>query len=942
LQAGVAAQATAPTVAMKSTLNFLLLLIALLVPAAAAAQVTTTNPLDDMKARVSQLLHEAGVPLSDEQNRQLVLVMEDQRRVSERLLGAMMDFSGGPVRGADRDRALAGVQWMNEAFASTLEGILTPEQNRIWSEYRAAEVRASGGLPALRLALLNMSAPLDDAQEDQAAATYDRAAARLREPRANDAAARAAIEDEALAEIATLLTGAQTNALLSPAVDAPANGGSTTSHGPSAGVSAGPRDRLIAVLRRLARPSAAVVSTSASSETRASDQIAQIRINTNPFTTENFGGRGAPGFTSNAGSGSGGGSIEVIERGGVGDYHGNFSFDFRDDALTARNALAGNKPKFQQRNINANISGPFIRNLLTASLTFNQNEQENASTVVAELPSGVLSLGVVSPEVSRQYNANGQMQINPRHALHFRVGHGGRNSRNSGVGGFTLPERAFVSTNSNTSVGLREIWAISSRTMHETVLSYSATDSATDSVTKAVAVDVLDAFRSGGAGRQQSRQSRSTSFSNLFWYQGDRLTFKAGTQIEFWRFSSVTEDGFLGQFTFSSLGDYLAGRPLTYSVTRGDPYLAVHQTELGAFVQTDWHVNRRLTLFGGLRYWWQTNVDDFDDLDPRMGFAYAPGASTVVRGGAGVFHQKVFLTLIEEVARMNGARQYAVVVSNPSYPDPFVSGTAQIVPPSSRRVLAPDLQVPADVRASLSIERTLPWNISVDAAYEFERGRHQMRTLDINAPYPGETERPDPTEGSVLQLESTARSQSHSLRLGFRQRLSFMNYHASYTLSSAHDDSDGAFLRPMNNYDPGLDWGRSRFNQRHHYTFTVNLQAPLRTLFTVRGVGNSGSPYTITTGVDDNHDQNVNDRPAGVARNSADGPRFFNIDMTLSKTVRVGGHRGSQMSVYANMQNAFNIVNLRNPSGVLTSSYFGIPTAAAPGRDVEVGMRYQF
>ncbi len=41
-----------------------------------------------------------------------------------------MDFSGGPVRGADRDRALADIQWMNEAFESLLTELLTPEQNR--------------------------------------------------------------------------------------------------------------------------------------------------------------------------------------------------------------------------------------------------------------------------------------------------------------------------------------------------------------------------------------------------------------------------------------------------------------------------------------------------------------------------------------------------------------------------------------------------------------------------------------------------------------------------------------------------------------------------------------------------------------------------------------------------------------------------------------------
>jgi len=216
---------------------------------------------------------------------------------------------------------------------------------------------------------------------------------------------------------------------------------------------------------------------------------------------------------------------------------------------------------------------------------------------------------------------------------------------------------------------------------------------------------------------------------------------------------------------------------------------------------------------------------------------------------------------------------------------------------------------------------------------------------NLNAPHPGESVRPIPGEGNILELQSTARSQSYSLRLGLRQRLSFLNYSANWTQSSDHSDSEGPFYLPMNNYDPRADWGRSGFNARHRYSFTVNSQAPFGTLVTVSGTGNSGVPYNITTGRDDNGDQNTNDRPTGVGRNSGDGPRFFNVDMTLSKTFRPGGRlggRNAQLSIFANMNNAFNLVNLRNPSGVMTSSYFGIPTSAADARDVEIGIRYQF
>ena len=72
----------------------------------ALGQVTTSNPVDDMKAVVEAVLDDAGVPFTDQQNRELALVMEEQRQASERLFRDIMDFSGGPVRGADRDRAL--------------------------------------------------------------------------------------------------------------------------------------------------------------------------------------------------------------------------------------------------------------------------------------------------------------------------------------------------------------------------------------------------------------------------------------------------------------------------------------------------------------------------------------------------------------------------------------------------------------------------------------------------------------------------------------------------------------------------------------------------------------------------------------------------------------------------------------------------------------------
>ena len=76
------------------------------------------------------------------------------------------------------------------------------------------------------------------------------------------------------------------------------------------------------------------------------DQIRQVRINNNPFTSEH--------------SRHGRGRIEILTRAGTGAYHGSLNFDFRDESLNARNSFDTFKPPYQRRNWRTNFSGPII------------------------------------------------------------------------------------------------------------------------------------------------------------------------------------------------------------------------------------------------------------------------------------------------------------------------------------------------------------------------------------------------------------------------------------------------------------------------------------------------------------------------------------------------------------------------------------------------------
>jgi hypothetical protein len=62
----------------------------------------------------------------------------------------------------------------------------------------------------------------------------------------------------------------------------------------------------------------------------------------------------------------------------------------------------------------------------------------------------------------------------------------------------------------------------------------------------------------------------------------------------------------------------------------------------------------------------------------------------------------------------------------------------------------------------------------------------------------------------------------------------------------------------------------------------------------------SSRPYNITTGRDDNFDTQINDRPAGLARNSGEGPSQFNLGMNFSKTVTLRSSESSAPGAASN------------------------------------------
>jgi hypothetical protein len=696
-------------------------------------------------------------------------------------------------------------------------------------------------------------------------------------------------------------------------------------------------------------PPSAGLSPATDAEPDAPSETQYVRINSNGFTAEDSG-------YSISGSGT-----EVIQRGGAGAWHGNAQFLLKDDALNARNAFASNKPSYQERRLSTDVSGPAIPGRLTSSFSFNQRESENVGTVRATLADGsIFALGITRPDTSRNFQTTQTLQVAEAQSVRVSARVAREAAKDQGIGGFSLPERGFLDNYHQETYGARHFALLSARHLFEARVQVNAQQDETTPYHEALRINVLDAFNAGGAQNRGIQRNRTIDFGTLYTRVGDTVTLKAGVEGVHRFESSESTSNFGGTYTFSSLESYRAGTPLTYRVTRGTPLVETPQLEMAGFLQNDIKVTPRLTLMLGARYEAQQNLDDHNNVAPRVAIAYSPSTATVVRAAAGVFYNRLTSGTVQNQRRFDGTRQYEIVIDNPTYPDPFAGGTVRSTL-ASVRVTDPGLVAPMFMASMISLQRTFPSNLLVTATLDSQREYHKLRTRNLNAPYDATASgrrscrpstpfdacvKPDPSAGNITSLESTGNDRRLTLRLGVSKRFSLLNASVNYQYRRQRGDvAGGEGTALTDSYDPQADWGNSS-NPRHNVNATINARLPLGLFLTGALSFNSGRYYTMTTGRDDNRDSNINDRPAGIEPNSLHGPRYLNVDLNVSKafflTRAEGATSGMNANVFVNATNVFNRVHYGTPSGVLTSPNFGRSTSASNPRQVEAGVRFQF
>jgi len=682
---------------------------------------------------------------------------------------------------------------------------------------------------------------------------------------------------------------------------------------------------------------------------------------------------------------AGGALVNVVTRSGTNNLEGRLFAFHRDDSLDASNPFSkaqgsGSAPFTEQRG-GGFLGGPFIKNTWHYFGSYELQRNETTNVVTSSLV----------PVDRREFPENGsrdqyffksEYQLPRNNRLGVRYRYDQSKTTGAGIGGLNPYERGNdqMTKYSDTVGTLTSL--LSSRAVNELrvlvgpLSTYWTVDGYADPYGVSISRPSINLGKANNM--PQGWDSVRYQIVDTLSYAFGRHELKAGLDFQLDDQNTYFLGNKDGTFTFRTDAPFDASDrstyPFQYTQTIGDWYDPRKNQIYSGFVQDTWRAHSRLTVNAGLRYDTETifarakaiDVDqDLDNFAPRVGATWTAtsDARTVVRGGFGVYYDQGFNNISGNIS--NSARSNNVTVLNPGYPDPYAGGTISATKPSVT-IAAPRIETPSTQTLSVGARRELRPGLAVSVDGVRTLGYDLFNALDINAPLPGTGVRPDGDYLRIVQYQTTGRSWTNALLVALERRSGRgPAFNVSYTLSDAVRDVEDFGFVPQDSYNAGAEKAAASNDRRHQVV--ASAVWPLPWGFQAAGLlqARSGLPWNVTTGSDNNSDQSVNDRPdlvvaggdptdkatyssaftgrvGNLARNANRGPAFVQLDLRVSKFVRVKRYA---FEAFIEAFNALNHTNLGLPNGTLTSNSFGRATGLASGatpRQVELGFRFNF
>ena len=616
------------------------------------------------------------------------------------------------------------------------------------------------------------------------------------------------------------------------------------------------------------------------------DSIREIRINSNPFSSE----YDAPGY----------GRVEIFTKSGTDKLHAMVQMNYGDSIWNARNPYTTNEPYYSTQNLNANISGSLFKKM-SLFLDFERRANKNSFAIAGQqvfpgtclsptnCPATLLNDSIISPNMLYRVSPRISYALTPNFTLDGRYNYNNTSISNNGVGGQNLLSTATTAKNTNQNVAITGTWVVNAAAINESRFQWQHQDnnSIAPPDNAVVNISVAEGFTTGASAPQTYTHSNNYEFQNYTSITHKAHFIKFGARLRGYLQGNYSETNFLGQYTWSSLASYsnflegiAAGQnlpqifaagygPIQYLQAQGTPLINVNQVDAGLYIQDDWKVVPNVTLSLGLRYEVQNNISDKNDWAPRLGLAWGIGKgqgrqrtpNTVLRLGYGWFYTRFPLADTLNDERFNGINQVSYTANNPQFlpaaaltaigysptqaaalgiPVPTGSGLAALAQSSTTYHTDSDLRAPLQMQSAVGVDRALPKNMQLSVNFIDTRGVHQLQTVDINTPLPGTYAPPlslaNPTQYAIGNYPyGQAKGYDNLYESGgiYKQNQLIFNLRAPINSRVSlqgyyvygHANTDAA--QPANPYNFAQDWGRSPYDIRNR----VQIEGTIVTLW---------------------------------------------------------------------------------------------------------------
>jgi hypothetical protein len=403
-------------------------------------------------------------------------------------------------------------------------------------------------------------------------------------------------------------------------------------------------------------------------------------------------------------------------------------------------------------------------------------------------------------------------------------------------------------------------------------------------------------------------------------YFGRTLTFagqhslKLGGELDYTNLS--------GRFNFRPIVIRRRDQTLSQRIDFAGPtFIDRHLTELSAFAQDRWVINRSVTMDIGLRFD-RNSISNHNDLSPRLSILYLPfkNGRLVVRGGMGLFYDRSPLSSrYFEPEQLSDEEELLgnVGLDTPThthFPERVVTSYADdgftIIdgPREFKNVIKAPLRDALSRRWSVQVDRSLTKHLTMRVGY--------LQRFTTNEPIIVPQLRGVAQGLLVLESRGISRyDEFQAIALYNGQR--FRNWNVAYVWSRTRGSLNTAdnFLTDF----PALvvrpnQTGPLPFDVPHRFLAYGEVKVPLDMTVMPAFEIRSGFPFSF-----------VDDRLEFVGlRNQARFPRFLSLDATILKGFKIPflDKKARAGLVIFNITNHFNPRDVQNNTGSLRAGQF--------------------